>query len=652
VAYPEIKQTLGDLVTWHTNELGVDQADLTPGFVYRVNLLTICDCNDDGDPACELWEGCGTSHQCTYDGEDGICLPGWYFDYIDRPEPPFRYNILDNYRNFGHEFTHVLLCNYYDYQGPPHSTGLREGLPEIFCPLFVEWNFPNENHWIYHERGGLYRKGHPMPYSLRSYFDWIDTDPANLHEYELMEPGEDCSDWKICPAYWFCREREEGTEFWCTTENNSYQNKGMWERFIRMYVEGPQAVEISSQFEDIFDATFPAVGIEKVQSVVHEAAYALSNEITDMNLFDWVLKLIWASYEHDEGTLPWNLGTHAKYMLGAVGFFSADRVAAPVHTDTAPREIWFDAYQQSTGKSFLVSTDPATHKVRISFHVGTVQQHHLIPASWSISRPAVAEYRGHLHIFWHGQDQAIHRVEIGPNGTVYSPQSLGDQMEFFPNGAFDVTVFNDKLYLVFVDDDLGYINLAFCEGDLPCEWHQFASGRWSKRLTVESSVNPGLAAIAADNVNGGPQEETLYIAYTGVENKIKVITIDYDNNATALRAMPRDFPYHESDTSLPLDIAVRNSAFSFSESEPRRYLYLAWADDDTSNIYTAVIQNYDVTDFWVTRPAFTFRKARTKTGVSWQTRSFENVDDAFGLLYSGRHFVSTVPKRMVIYGRY
>lgn len=672
-SYRNARTTLLDLMDWHTDALGIQEADLPPGFSYRVNLLTACDCTvEPPESQCTFDEGCSNAAQCFKGGVNGICLPGWYYDYMDRSPSKRR----ATYRTQAHEFGHVTFHEFYNHQSPPASTGLRESGAEMFAALFTEYSFPGEFGWG-DETTGLSRQGHPLPYALRSRFDWFDTDGANDDEYWLgpVEPANNClgANFRRCGPYYECflhdpdgdGPKEHG--YWCDTDNSAYCNWSTWMRFLRLLTKGPRDFRQYDEF--IFaDNTGAGIGIDAAQTIVYQALRLFGSYLGDSpTLRDWADCLL--SIAEDNGHYE-----SVRDTLGAVGFFTVDQQAGPQATDRSPREIIYAEWSASNHKRFLFWRDPSGdlpggHRVRYRYSPGGGNMiTATIPGSETTDRPAVVAHgvggARLLYVFWRTPDGGIKYYVITPFGFNMGPFSLED-LGLRTNGAFEAAVYSGRLYLVFGDSATDHLSVAYCDNPLVCltpsAWHEFQPGVYQHEL-VRQQVNPGPSAIAAGYVNNGPSGSRLYIAFSRrADGRIGVLPLDRDLTLGQNTIMPDDFPdYATTTTDQPLGLTVRRSAFPvvFAVSIPgfpplkiyipRSYLYLTFVSEE--RIYTSVIQSWAD---WVTIPVDTFRRARQDTGVSWRIDPRMVWRDRLVLSYTGDSRVQgSLPQRTISFGSY
>lgn len=646
IGYQRVHDNLRDVVSWWTVHLGVDREDFPHPYV--LNILTFCDCGTDD--VCNLddsdGDGCSSAWQCDWE----VCLPGWYWDYVTNFNEAHPWRIS---ATLAHEFSHVVLSYIHNQRPPLESTGLRESIPEMLGNLYSEWRISGQDSWqdcrSGLQRGACHLGGgwHPMPYAQRSHFDWLGTDIANLNEVYLGSGSlYDCdADWTLCPPYHFCDQR--GTDFWCTTNDSAYNNIPIWLRFLRVLSEGTAVLE--NDDEHIFEAiSYSGVGIDVAQQILFDAAVAYGAHIETATLHDWVDDIIDAGYQH-------GYADQVRKLLGATGFFVSSNVPVYERTDRGPRETWFSSWEVGNSNYFQIWREEDTENLKVRYDYYGDQTTGTIPNANAVARPAVAEYKGSLYIFWAEPDGGIRYYVFDKWGHKYGPFGL-DVQGLYTNGAFEATVAHGRLYLVFAykgDDNLrvAYCNLSNCyQASL---WHKFGA-EYSLDLGYGQAVYPGASAVGASYVNGAGADKGLYIAFAHQSDElIGVLAVDDQNAITDVLMMPADPPFRAT-TKLPLGITVRPSAFPDTSGgglDPRNYLYLVFVTQDEESMLTSVLQNAGPSDPWLTVPVDTGVRALHGTGASWRIEPglAPQYTDPYAIIHAGEN---AYPTRLISYGRY
>lgn len=625
-AYSRIEQAFLDVVDHHVTDMSIDGPDNLGGD-YQTHVGANCGC----EVGCSSFDGCGPISSAATGSSGFINLNFWDTYWVgDSPSSVWMQTDM-----MGHEWGHVLTAQAREWPAlPPQSSKcILEGASDQFAKLFQNYRNPNFSvtlaGWEFDEyddhpfglvppavylSGG---KGRMLGYAHRSRFDWLECNYANA------DPGPPCSSDSQCPAYKICISGQCTNTPWYG--NSEYINQKVTTRFVKLMVEGTTPFsdrQGDGVREDLYIGDLP-LGREITSKIVHRANLFLTSEST---LQDWVELFLSAGLRFN---ILGGVYEAVLYALGASGFFPTSSELSDNTSDRGAVAIQFNAWTLSNNKRFLVWKDSASTDIRVRYHNGVTTVVANLGANTD-SRPAVVEYNDRLHIYV--RDQVAGQLKtylIHADGSMYGPVWTGPGL--FANGAFDAALFQGRVYLVFGDLNQGErLSLAWCDAALNCAgglgWHHFGGGSHTRVVSTDAII-AGPSAIAANRVYGSAFlfSTSLYIAAaSAADGAISVYRVDVNDNLQDQLTLPGNYP--SSTTGSPLGITVQHSAFSQTACIPdtnqcllfpNNYLYLVWADAQSNEIYTSVLQSADPANPRFTRSVHTFYNALGGTGVSW-----------------------------------
>lgn len=444
--------------------------------------------------------------------------------------------------------------------------------------------------------------GH-FPYAKRSRFDW---EPCAEGDAQY---GASCSSWTSCPHYWTC---SAGT---CTDSPTAYRNGGIWHRFMRVLSEGSSVfLDEDGYGEDVGVPDLTGIGWQTTARVVD---YAMNNLSSSSEVSDFV----WALHA---GGCEYGVGGETARALGIAGFIPAvfDIDHETESTDRAPSRWTFDAWTASSNKDFAAWKVRSSYNMKVRRPVGSQYTTETVAANTDTA-PTVAEYRDRVYFLWRDRtSSAIKYFYYNANNGKSQTFDLGTK-SILTEGAFDATIFQDRLYLVYVPPSGGYLRLAWCsvvgaQGCTAAAWHDFGGGVFSRSLGRYAW--PGLGVAAGEGMNGDadPTAERLYIVHAtrpGYGTTFQMQLLQVDTAETVIRAevVPTYYPSYQ--TSSEIGVRLAQGAFPRpAGEETRRYLYFAWKGLD-GIVYKSVVQTidypYGTDDTWITRSDDTFYHAET-----------------------------------------
>lgn len=600
-AYSHMQESLDDLVAWHRDVCDVGNSYDGDNGDYLAKIYGQCyGCDTCGDPPCPCdleYSACGPAGSVNF-GEPWINLArSWYQKFADsgfagRASAEF---VL------GHEFGHVLVGAAYKWEEWWPRGSVNESAADLYGALFAvhrlgegtPWprcgNFPGDT-WN-DDRAGL-NAGCSVhwlkTYAYRSRFDLL---PCEGAPYYSSTP---CHSWADCPPYQDCVADPVTKEPVCGTEPEPHLGANVFPRLARILVDGAAIFSSDGQDEQIRIPDEP-LGLDLTSRILSHANRSLSASADLAYWMDQVL--FWASMEGVYGTVS--------RALGAAGFFPDATELNTGVTASGPVKLYWAAYEGYAYSKDFVAT---RHKddVMLAYWSPSGKLTFLAMGADTLHRPALVAYRDYLHVLW--LDRSTGRIlgrrlyKDGVGVSSIYPIDPGEG-QIRPNGAFDATVWQDRIYLVFGDTTKGSaLTLAWCSSSTYCgnaDWHDFGHGAYKKQVRRDA-ILPGPSADGTVQMNGMPwDEDDLWIFYaTQTDGDLWISRVDASDTPKESFAMPDYYPSHQTD--LPVGVRVKASAFGetcYPEGQPTRcdrmYLYLIWKDRHEKEIYTSVLQRAD-----------------------------------------------------------
>jgi hypothetical protein len=553
-----------------------------------------------------------------------------------------------------HEYGHIIT--YYQI-GDTYYTGescLTESIAQLYGILYAvsENGYSNisygettchDDPWHDDINGLADTCRQALPYAHRSRFDWL---PCESEQTPSSTCGEDYQ----CKYYEYCDENL------CTDGATLHNNMLIWTRFARVLAEGSDTFDNDGNGEDVgivfTGIDNAATGIpQNTIDIIHQAV--MSSQLST-TLEDWVELL------ESAGSVYGHL-TEVRYALGIAGFVTTTEEniiqssSTPYAYDISSWPGVYDTmliYQDYYMNNLKVAKYDS-NKVYSKITIDTIN------ANYDDESPTAVMYKNVLYVFWRDKDTNSIKYK-----TYYSNGNIGNEVNIGMKGiksagAFDATVYDGYLYLVYSYPGTNLVHLSKCSDLFACtyyDWHDFLPGRpIDYKRSLGYYAYPGLGVETAELNGHYNNNEYIYIvssskdASTNYDIRIDMVYLDYAGLevVSLTKWMPDYYPSFETDGSV-IGVKAVTSAFN----QDKQYLYMAWEGESDSQIYMSVIQSFSVggrPDTWITKSVDTFLSSdhgvRLKKGGGYDLSSVDIVTNDFGGVWGGADYHK-------IYGRY
>jgi len=422
----------------------------------------------------------------------------------------------------------------------------------------------------------------------------------------------------------------------------------VWRRFLRIWAEGSATFSENGLGESM-GTTFSGAGLDNVTTIFSDVTKYHPSLGSLFTLQDLAFLLISSSGQFSAAT---------RYALGAIGLRTGEySVAGGYYTDRSISGERFDSWTLSASdKNFYAWKEYGSGKIRVRYHNGS----EYVVAEWTTANagtsPAIAVYNGRIYVFWaDATSGAITYRYYTSSGSISSYISLGSK-GIVADGDFDVAVYRGSLVIVFKRPNDYYAYVSRCTATSnACILSSWETLDGDYRLQIPIQVRPGMGAIALENLNGlyfwDTDSEYLYIAYAFPygENlgRIGIARVYIEGSSATLMGTMR---IHESSPSYRTMSRIGVTARISAYPDENNYLYLAWKDKESTQIYSSIVQSWDGfvenSILWTTRPHFL--ELLSSDGPTYhKSEGYLNATDV-NLLYRD----GTTIRRSAYFGRY
>lgn len=588
--WADLKAQMDAVKVFHYTDLGRLSWDGNNG-IYKVGLISNC-CGlylpEEMPAECEVehpayYAGCGAGAWVEPGVDSLVTYAAW--SILAYTDDAHRSKVL---RTLSHEWAHLMT--YVEAGGVvPDADCIDENISDDFGRLLaVKHIGGSSTRWISQcgdnsvmfspwgdETSGLYPGCTALPYAQRSSFDWLP-----------------------CTRY-------------------GYENTFIWARFMRVLAEGSGTFAVDGNGEDV-GVTLAGIGWAATTDVIYTA---MTNITTSTTLKDWVGLL------RGSGLINGHYDEVNK-ALGIVGFMNPPILAKAGESDRAPFAVEFTSWALSSSKEFQIWKDRTTYDLKVKRHDGTVWVTDTIAANTD-SGPTAVEYNSFLHIFWRDRLTGGIKLEVYDSmGTIYGPFDLTSK-GITTLGAFDSTVFNGHLYLVYASGVPATVNLSWCSSRVYCStfWHDFdpdpSVSVYKKSLGY--TAHAGLAVDAGPDmsITEWPAPSCLFIASSSDDlgpnhMRIRVDLVNSSDNVV-FPGYPVWIPETNLSNATNQEIGLRMVRSAFPRpgtTDPMNYLYLTWKDPADTRIYKAIVRAYHPLVASISSTNYTY--IDSNFGVRWK----------------------------------
>lgn len=515
-AYSNLRSSLYDLAAWHREVCDVPNSYDNDNGDYAVWLKSQCKTCDTGscpNPPCPCdieYSACPDSPASVGFGPGPVHMNRWYNKWAWTS---------DSRRHsaefiLGHELGHMLVGGAYGWVDRWPLGCVSESAADIYGILFAVdqigttsplygCNSAYDTDAWQDDRSGLNPGcyvGELKSYAYRSRFDLL------LCSVDYVYRGTPCTSDSECPAYQRCDRRDDRNE--CYEHGDIHNGGYVFSRFVRILADGAGVLG-SDGHSEIPGVPDDPIGRDATARVLSKAQRSLSGSA---DLEYWMQQvLFWASTEGYYNQAVW--------ALGVAGFFPNRTYLDSLTADKAPVKYHWPDYKGDDHKNFTAYRSGVNIYVR--YRKGGVPYRIGLAANTSF-RPAIVGYKNYLHVYW--RDSSTGKIYVylmhKSNGNWYGPYLVDPgNGQLKPNGAFDATLWQGRVYLVFGDaTNSSKLSLAWCDDYLACYrsagWHDFGGGTY-KKVVRNVYIDEGPSAVGNDLINGLEQhDDNLWIFYS------------------------------------------------------------------------------------------------------------------------------------------